>query len=188
MAARQPEGMTYVEYLELEKHREQKHEWVDGFAYAMAGGTPLHTALALSIGAELRAALVGKPCRVFGSDLKVRIQATGLATYPDASVVGDDIETHPEDKNAATNPRLLVEVLSESTEAYDRGKKFNHYRQIPSLREMVFVSQDEPLIEVWRRDNAGKWEVLMARTGESVELETTGARLEVDRVYHDPLG
>jgi Uma2 family endonuclease len=183
MAAREPERMTYAEYLALEQRSDRKYEWLEGRAYAMAGGTPEHALLSMAIGAELRAALIGKPSRVYSSDLKVRALETGLATYPDAAVVCGEVERHPEDRNAVTNPRLVVEVLSDATEACDRGEKSQHYRRIASLRELVFVSQREPRLEVWRRSERGTWEVFEAGAGESVELETTGAKLEVDRVY-----
>jgi Uma2 family endonuclease len=183
MAAREPMRMTYAAYLELEARSGHKHEWLDGIAYAMAGGTPEHAGLALAVGAELRAALRDKPCRVYSSDLKVRV----LATYPDATVVCGKLETHPEDANAATNPTLEVEVLSDGTEAYDRGQKFGHYRRIPSLREVVLVSQRERRIEVYRRGARGWFELFEAGPGEAVELETTGAPLSVDAIYQDPV-
>jgi Uma2 family endonuclease len=179
--------MTYADYLAAEAKSETKHEWLDGEVFAMAGGTPEHAALALSVGAELRIALRGRPCRVFSSDLRVKVQATGLATYPDASIVCGKLETDPQDPNAVVNPIVLVEVLSDSTEGYDRGEKFAHYRRIPSLREFVLVWQREPRIEVHRRNEAGRWELYEAGAGETIELASVGCRLSVDDVFRDPL-
>ena len=136
---------------------------------------------------ELRSALRGRPCRVFSADLRVKVQATGLATYPDASVVCSKLETDRDDPQAVVNPVVLVEVLSDLSEAYDRGEKFAHYRRIPSLREYVIVSQRAPRIEVHRLNEAGRWELHEAAAGESIELASIGCRLSVDDVYSDPL-
>jgi Uma2 family endonuclease len=180
--------MTYAEYLAAEAVSEVRHEYLNGEVWAMAGGTPEHAALALAVGSELREALRGKPCRAYSADLRVRVVDTGLSTYPDVSVVCGQLETAPEDKDAVTNPIVLVEVLSESTEGYDRGAKAAHYRRIPSLREYVLVSQAEPRIEVHRRAESGRWELLEARPGETIELASIGARLDVSAVYANPLG
>lgn len=141
----------------------------------------------MAIAGELRNALRGKPCRVYSSDLRIRIIETDLATYPDASVVCGRLETAPDDPNAALNPTLLVEVLSESTEAYDRGAKAAHYRRIPSLKEYVFVAQDEPRIEVYRRNDRGGWKLYEARSGAQLRLESVGVELDVDAVDENPL-
>jgi Uma2 family endonuclease len=117
----------------------------------------------------------------------VKVQATGLATYPDATVVCSQLETTPDDPQAVVNPVVLVEVLSDSTEAYDRGERFAHYRRIPSLREYVIVSQREQRIEVHRLNEAGRWELHESAAGESVELASIGCHLSVDDVYRDPL-
>jgi Uma2 family endonuclease len=179
--------MTYAEYLDAEAKSEVRHEYLNGEVWEMAGGTPEHFALAAAMIGELRAALRGKPCRTFTSDLRVRILDTGLSTYPDVSVVCGQLETAADDKDAITNPIVLVEVLSEATEAYDRGAKWAHYRRIPSLREYVLVSQPEPLVEVFRRGEPGRWELLEARSGE-IELASPGIRLDVGALYANPLG
>lgn len=188
--------MTYAEYVRLEAESDTKHEWLRGEVFAMAGGTPEHAALAMSVGGELRASLRDRPCRVYSADLRVKVESTGLATYPDVSVVCKKLETALEDPQAAVNPTIIVEVLSDSTEAYDRGEPLRrlsaaervaHYRRIPSLREYVLVSQREPRIEVHRLNEAGHWELHEAIAGESVELPSIGCRLSVDEVYRDPL-
>jgi Uma2 family endonuclease len=179
--------MTYAEYLAAEAVAEVRHEYLNGEVWEMAGGTPEHSALAAALIGELRSALRGKPCRVFTSDLRVRVPETDFATYPDVAVVCGQLETADDDKDAIINPIVLIEVLSDSTEAYDRGAKAAHYRRIPSLREYVLVSQGEPRIEVQRRAESGRWELLEARLGETIELASLGVRLDVAAVYANPL-
>jgi Uma2 family endonuclease len=180
--------MTYAEYLAAEASSDVRHEYLNGEVWVMAGGTPEHSALAAAMIAQLSASLRGKPCRTYSADLRVRVVDTGLSTYPDVSVVCGQLETAPDDKDAVTNPIVLVEVLSESTEGYDRGAKAAHYRRIPSLREYVLVSQGEPLVEVYRRAESGRWELLEARPGETIEIASLGARLDVAALYANPLG
>jgi Uma2 family endonuclease len=183
-AARVP----YADYLEAEKLSELRHEYLDGAVYAMADGTPEHGALAAAISSEIRTSLRGKPCRLYNSDVRVRVAETDLGTYPDASVVCGQLETAPDDPDAIANPIVLVEVLSPSTEAYDRGAKAAHYRRIPSLREYVLVAQDEARVEVYRKNEQDRWELFEAGSGESFELSSLGVSVSVDAVYEDPLG
>jgi Uma2 family endonuclease len=182
--------MTYAEYLAFEESSSTKHEFINGEVFGLAGGTIAHGALAVAISTALSNALRGRPCRVLSSDVRVRVLATGIATYPDVSVVCAEIEVAPDDADGVLNPSLVVEVLSDSTEAYDRGAKAAHYRRIPSLREYVLVSQREPLIEVYRRNERGNWELVAeARRGERAELASCGEviALDVDAIYSDPL-
>jgi Uma2 family endonuclease len=179
--------MTYAEYLAAEERSFEKHEFLDGEVHAMSGGTPEHGALAMAFGAALGSALLGRSCRVFSSDVRVRVKATGLAAYPDISVVCGKLETDDEDPNAITNPVLLVEVLSDSTEARDRGEKAAHYRLIPTLREYVFVSQGRRRIEVYRRNEANRWELFEFEAGAKADLASVGCAIAVDDVYRDPL-
>lgn len=179
--------MSFASYVAAEPGSDVKHEWLAGEVWAMSGGTPEHAALASAMAYQLGRALEGRPCRIFSSDLRIRISTTGLATYPDLTVVCGRLEVDPEDASTVTNPLLLVEVLSDSTEAYDRGEKFAHYRRIPSLREVVLVSQREPRIEVFTRTDDGAWRLREWRKGERVELTSVGCTLAVDDVYRDPL-
>jgi Uma2 family endonuclease len=185
--------ISYADYLALEATSLTKHEWLDGVVYdldaqGMAGGTPDHAGLAAAVTILLGAQLRGKPCRAFSSDLRVRVPATGLSTYADLTLVCGKLETDPEDACAVVNPTLLVEVLSDSTEAYDRGEKFAHYRRLPSLREYVLVSQHEPQIEVWRKNERGRWELAQeAGAGEHATLASVECTLAVDEVYANPL-
>jgi len=179
--------MSFAEFLNLERSGSARHEFLDGQVYAMAGGTPEHGALAAAVIRELGVSLQGKPCRVYSSDVRVRVVATGLSTYPDASVVCGRLETDRDDADAIVNPTLLVEVLSAGTEAYDRGSKAAHYRRIPALREYVFCAQEEARIEVYRRTAEDHWELVEARAGGRVALASLGVTLDVDAVYTNPL-
>lgn len=179
--------LSYAEYVAAERAGSVRHEFLRGVVTAMAGGTPEHGALAAAVIREIGAALRGKPCRVYSSDVRVRVTETDLSTYPDASVVCGQLRTAPEDPDAISNPAVLIEVLSPSTEAHDRGAKWAHYRRITSLREYVLVAQDEPRIEVYRRNEQGRWELYEASRGERVAVESLGLALEVDRVYENPL-
>lgn len=179
--------MTYAEYLDLERASEVKHEYLRGEVFAMAGGTPEHSRLAANVIRELGSALRDRPCVVFTSDARIRIEATDRATYPDVSVVCDRIEPAADDRDAITNPTVIVEVLSDATEADDRGDKFAHYRRLPSLREYVLVSQRAARIEVYRRQANQGWVLSEAGTGQALALESIGAALAVDEIYRDPL-
>jgi len=173
---------TYDEYLALDEASNVRLEFYAGDIYAMAGGTPEHAALCLQVGSSLNVQLEGRPCRVYGSDLRVRVLATGLATYPDVSVVCGPLERDPEGKNTILNPRLVVEVLSPSTADYDGGEKREHCQQIPALREVVLVAHDERRIEVHRRGPQG-WSRHQAGPGESIELGSISCHLDVDALY-----
>jgi len=174
---------TYGEYRRFEEATDAKHEYLDGQILAMAGGTPEHAALGATVIGLLSEQLAGRPCYPLSSDLRVRVQATGLATYPDVTVVCGPLERDSEDPNATVNPTVLVEVLSDSTEAYDLGEKFAHYRSIPSLREYVLVSHRARRIERRWQDSGGSWRSEVAGRGETVELTSIGAALVVDAVY-----
>jgi len=178
--------LTYAEYLALEAQSPVRHEFVNGEVFEMAGGTPAHGALAAALARDLGAALRGKPSRVFSSDVRVFVRETGLATYPDLSVVCGSLETAEEDKDAIVNPVLLAEVLSPSTEAWDRGGKAAHYRRIPALREILLVTP-EGRLEVRRRNDRGVWELVEARVGERLELMSLGVVLDVAELFRDPL-
>jgi Uma2 family endonuclease len=173
---------TYAEYLALEATSNVKHEYLDGQIYGMAGGTPEHAALAATVTGMLFGQLRSGRCRAHDSDLRVRMP-TGLATYPDVTVVCGPRERDPEDHQAVTNPTLIVEVLSRSTEAYDRGDKFEHYKSLPSLRQYVLVSHRERSIEVWTRGADESWTNVLAREGDIVQLASVHATLDVSELY-----
>jgi Uma2 family endonuclease len=175
---------TLEDYLSLEAASSVKHEYLDGQIYAMAGGSPEHAAMAATVVGLLFPQLRNGPCRPYDSDLRVRVLATGLATYPDVSVVCGKRELDPQDKTAVTNPTLIVEVLSASTEEYDRGDKFEHYKRIPSLRQYLLVSHRLRSVELWTRGADGLWTQVVVGEGQKVELESIGARLDVRDLFN----
>ncbi|MEO7092855.1 MAG: Uma2 family endonuclease [Polyangiales bacterium] len=172
---------SYDEYLRLLAESSFKLEYCDGVIYAMAGGTPSHAALAAAVIGILRQPLRGT-CTVFSSDLKIRVDATDLATFPDVSVVCGAPVTSPKDDNAVTNPVLIVEVTSRSTEDYDRGDKLSHYKQLPSLRAVLFVSHRARSITVVERDGSA-WSERELRGGEVVSLSYPSVTVSVDELY-----
>lgn len=176
-----PELLDYAAYLELERTTEQRHEYLRGRTHAMAGGSLADSALAVAVAAELRA--LAKGCQVFSSDAKIRVESTGLSTYPDVSIVCGAIERDAQDRHAIKNPTVLVEVLSPSTEAYDRGDKLAHYRELASLRAYVLVSPHERRIEVFTRELDGSWTLRGARAGDTIAVPPLSGQLAVDAVY-----
>jgi len=175
------------EYVVLEEMSNVRHEFMDGYIFAMAGGTPEHGALCANVITLLSNALAGRPCRVFTSDVRVRVRASGLDTYPDASVVCDRVERDAQDPNALVNPVVLVEVTSPGTEAYDRGEKLEHYRRIPSLREVLIVSHAEMRVDVWRRQGGEDWKVASSGLEGRADLESLTCELSVADIYRNPL-
>jgi Uma2 family endonuclease len=174
---------SYAEYLALEASSNVKHEYFDGQIYGMAGGSPEHAALAAAVVGLLFPQLQQGRCRAFSADLRVRVEASGLATYPDVTVVCGPRQASAQDAQAVTNPRLLVEVSSPGTEEYDRGDKFEHYRQISALQQYVIISHRERRITVWCRSNGDTWVEAHFIDGDVVDLSSIGARLDVRTLY-----
>ena len=175
---------TPEEYLELERDAEFKSEYVSGQIFAMAGGSPEHSAIGNNIGGEMRNLLRGTPCAVFNSDLRVTVMQTGLMTYPDVTVVCGDQHRHPLDKHSIINPSVIFEVLSPSTEAYDRGEKWAHYRRLDSLQEYILVSQNKPRVEQYIRQDDGSWKFTAVEGREaSLLLPSLGCSLPLSEVY-----
>lgn len=173
-------NFTYDEYLGFEASSNVKHEFLDGQIYAMAGGTPEHAALAAAVITLLGPQLRDGDCRPYNSDLRVRTP-TGLTTYPDVTVICGPRQIDGVDPLAITNPTLIVEVLSRSTEEYDSGDKFEHYKTFPSLREYVLVSHRARSVEVRSREKDG-WRTTVVPEGGIAEL-SIGARLDVRELY-----
>lgn len=172
---------SYEDYLRLLEQSATKLEYCDGEIFAMAGGTPSHGRLSARMIRILGNALSGR-CEVQTSDVKIRVEATDLSTYPDVSVVCGPTMVSGLDKNAVTNPSLLVEVTSLSTEDYDRGEKLSHYKQLPSVRAVLFVSHRRPEITVVSREGKGFTERVF-RLGEEVTLSEPECTFSVEEVY-----
>lgn len=179
--------MTYEEYLAFEEASDERHAFFDGELYAMAGGSPAHARLQARMLARLDVALSGRRCAAYGPDLRIHFPEDGSGAYADAVVVCGPVVPPPADRHACTNPTLVCEVLSPSTEAIDRGRKFEAYRGLPSVQEVVFVSQHRPLVEVYRREDDGSWRLRTVGAGGRVELGSLGVSLDVDTVYEGVL-
>jgi len=171
---------TLKEYVELEESSLIRHEFLDGSIYAMAGGTPEHAAMAGAITASLGGQMGN--CRVYSSDLRVRVLATGLATYPDVTVVCGPSERDPASPSHVTNPTLLVEVLSNATQYYDQGEKLEHYKKIPSLKTVILVSHNDRKVVVWSRTDS-EWGSETFGPGATIPLPSVEAKLALDDIY-----
>ena len=177
---------TPQEYYRLERDAPYKSDYYDGEIFAMAGGTVAHSTITTNIVGELRNRLKGKPCAAYESNLRLRIRTTGLRCYPDASVFCGPLERDPEDTNleTLTNPTALFEVLSPSTEAYDRGFKAGNYRQIESLRAYVLISQTDVHAEVYSRQADGSWLLREAKGLDGVlSIPSIGIDLPLSEIY-----
>ena len=150
---------TVDEYLRIERNSTEKHEFRDGEIITMAGGSAEHSLITVNTLGELRQRLRGKPCRVYDSNLRLRIARTLRYSYPDGIVICGETKFDPQDtsRTTATNPTLVIEVLSPSTEMFDRGEKFRRYLQLESLEEYVLIAQDEARIETYSRQAGGTW-------------------------------
>ncbi len=175
---------TFEEYLARERLASIKSEYYRGQIFAMAGGSLRHNAISGNVFAVMYGRLRGSSCRPSNSDQRIRIQANGLATYPDVSVVCGELQVDAEDRDAITNPLVIFEVLSKSTESYDRGKKFDLYRQLNSLKEYILVAQDEPQVERFVRHDDGSWNLTVFKGLEAVlEFQTLPTVLPLSEIY-----
>ena len=183
MDAAHKQHMTEAEYLEFERDSTEKHEFVNGEIIDMSGGTPRHSLIAANLTHALMSRIAGRPCLVFSSDLRVNVAVTSMYAYPDLTMVCGHPQYHAKDRNIVLNPTLLIEVLSDSTAGYDRGPKAAHYRRLPTLKEYLFVSQDERLVEHYRRSDNDQW-LLTASTGErTIPIHCLDAEISLDEIY-----
>jgi Uma2 family endonuclease len=183
MQRRPQRSYTLEEYEGVEESSPVKHEYFGGEIFAMAGGSRNHNRIAANVLSALVVALRGGPCEAFGSDMKVAT-ADGLYTCPDVMVVCGEVQVIGQRLEAVTNPVALVEVLSPSTAAYDRGDKFEHYRSIPTLREYVLVDQDAVRVEHFRSGETGEWaSSLLAAPGDKLRLSSVGVEIPLAQIY-----
>jgi Uma2 family endonuclease len=183
MASNPVSNLTEEQYLAIERAAEFKSEFLDGVMYAMSGGSLRHSDLASNLLAELRAMLRNSECKAFNSDLRVRVSARMYA-YPDVSVVCGKPLLADERQDILLNPVVILEVLSPSTEQYDRGMKFQLYRTIDSLREYILVDQDKVLIEQYIRQDASTWTLRDHQTLEDeLKIDSIGVSLPLRLIY-----
>lgn len=182
--SRTPMPMTEADYLAFERVSEVKHEFLAGEVFAMTGASRAHNLICVNLIALLKNQLRGRSCEIYPSDMRIKVQATGLYTYPDISVVCGQAEFGDEHLDTLFNPTVIIEVLSASTERYDRGKKFQHYRELVSLQEYVLIAQDNPHLERFVRQADGLWQYRDVQ-GQDAVLELTSIKcvLNLAEVY-----
>jgi Uma2 family endonuclease len=176
--------ITPAEYLERERGAETRSEYLNGYIYAMSGASLKHNRVVAGLAVTLGAQLRRKPCEPFFGDMRVKVSPTGLYTYPDIVVVCGEPWLEDQHFDTLLNPTVIIEVLSASTEAYDRGDKFAHYRALESLTDYLLVAQDKPRIEHYHRQADGRWLYFAAEGLEAgVEIATIGCTLSLAEVY-----
>jgi Uma2 family endonuclease len=183
VAERHQTSMSVEDYLTLDRSSlEARYEFIDGSAYLLAGGTANHSIIAVNITSVIHSLLRDGPCRVFNSDLRVRLSETRYV-YPDVTVSCDARDRGQAD--TIHYPRLAIEVLSPSTEAYDRGRKFGYYRACPTMQEYMLVDTQRQAIEVYRREADSLWTLHPFGPGDEVELANLGVRFPIAAAYRD---
>lgn len=174
---------TEQEYLASEREAEVRHELLNGEIYEMPGGTRGHSLIVTNVLAGLHRLLAARDCEVHRSDMRVRIPGVNLITYPDVSALCGAPQLLDGSRDVLLNPQVIFEVLSESSESYDRGDKFQYYRQLPSLADYLLVSQAKVLVEHYTRQADDSWNLRELHSGSTLELTSIGCALEVDDVY-----
>ncbi len=180
--------MTPEEYLAFERASEPRHEYAEGEVFGMSGGTREHSLTAMNIARELGVALLDRPCEVHGPDMRVKIAKAGRYVYPDASVVCGRPIFEDAARDTLLNPIVIIEVLSDSSEAYDRGDKFTHYQSIPSVTDYVLASQKEAHIDHFHRLPDGSWLLRVLGASDALVLDTIGCKIPVESVYRKVFG
>ena len=176
--------ITVTDYLALERQAETKSEYLNGQIYAMSGASEEHNTIVFNLARRIGNQLDKKPCRGYVNDMRVKVSPTGLYTYPDVVVVCGEPRFEDQHVDTLLNPTVIIEVLSDSTESYDRGEKFAHYRALPSLSDYLLVAQDQPRIEHYQRQPDGRW-LYSATDGLDAQVEITpiGCVLPLAEVY-----
>ena len=183
-AVPKPRKLTEAEYLAHERAAAFKSEFFAGELFAMSGARYPHNRAKENLVGELFDRFKGGPCQTLSSDMRVKVSASGLYCYPDIVVVCDPPEFEDENEDTLLNPRVVIEVLSESTERYDRTTKFGHYQRVPSVREYVLVAQDEPLVQRFVRQDDGAWGLVsFAGLGAELQFASVPARVPMRDVY-----
>ncbi len=180
----QKKRYTPSAYFQFEESAQEKHEYENGEVFVLSGGTFIHGLISGNIITALNNARNGRNCSTVGSDVKVGVQEYDSFVYPDAMVICGKIEYAEGRRDVIKNPVLIVEVLSESTESYDRGRKFKKYQSLPSFREYVLVSQNEPIIETFFRQDDQHWLYILTEGLEAaIHLHTIDSRIKLSDVY-----
>ena len=186
MASQPRTFLTPEQYLAIERAAEFKSEYYAGEMFAMSGAREAHNLIQGNLYVELRRQLRQRACRFYTSDMRVRVNASGLYTYPDATALCGEPLFLDDVRDTLLNPHLIVEILSPSTEAYDRGRKFGHYRTVESLREYLLISAERVSAELFIRQADGRWLLSAATQMEEVlDLQSIGCRIALADLYED---
>jgi Uma2 family endonuclease len=183
VANRVPDYLSEEEYLTLEEASDVKHEYIDGVIYAMAGATDAHVTISLNMAASLKSHLRGSGCRAYMADMKVKVARRRRFFYPDVMVTCDGRDH--DHINHKSHPCLIIEVLSDSTEAFDRGDKFTAYQSIEALQEYVLINAKRPRVECFRRNEEGLWVLRAYELGTKLELTSVDLSISLDDIYED---
>lgn len=178
-------GWTVEQFMSWENEQTERHEFVGGEVFAMTGARDGHNTIALNIASSLRNHLRGTPCRAYIADMKLHVLRESAVFYPDVMVTCHPRDLGPEGSLEKQQPKLIVEVLSDSTAAYDRGEKFRACRSIDTLEEYVLVDQNKHYAEIFRKDASGHWVLYPTEAGETLRLESVGLTLSMAEVYED---
>lgn len=185
MSTQKIKKLTPEEYLNIERNAEFKSEYYNGEMFALAGASYIHNKISSNIHVSLANQQKGKTCQVFQSDLKIREKISGLFTYPDVVVICGEPEFYDEEKDVVVNPAVIIEVLSKSTETYDRGFKFELYRRIETLKDYFMVSQDKISVEYYSRNADNSWILKEYNDlNQSIDIKSIGCILELKEVYY----
>ncbi len=174
---------SVAEYLDFERGAATKHEYYDGTIYAMTGATEPHNSILMNAAFALKSRLRGRRSKVYVSDMRLQVEPTGLYAYPDVMALCGDVNLAGDSRDMITNPQVVVEVLSPSTENYDRGGKFEHYRQLASVTDYLLISQDARRVERRARQADGTWQTTLTEGDGVVPLPAIGCELPLDELY-----
>jgi Uma2 family endonuclease len=184
MSSQPKTKFTPEEYLAIDRQSEHKNEYFDGEIFAMTGASRRHNLISVNVASMLNTQLTDRDCEVYASDMRVKVSPTGLYTYPDVVVVCGEPQFEDKEIDTLLNPTVVIEVLSKSTEGYDRGDKFEHYRRVESLAEIVLVAQDKHHIEHYGRQNGSQW--LLTETNslqDKIILSSISCELSLSSIY-----
>jgi Uma2 family endonuclease len=178
--------ISQAEYLAAERAATIKHEYFQGEIFAMSGAKIAHNKIQINCIVDIANKLKGKKCQPFGSDLRIHVQKNTLYTYPDISIICGEIETVDDTFDTATNPSVIIEILSESTRDYDKGGKFTLYRAIDTLQEYILIDSETVMVEKFIRNPDGSWQLTEYKTlDQSVSLDTLAIQIHLSDIYNE---
>jgi Uma2 family endonuclease len=186
MGAPELKHVTLQEFLNMERNSTEKHEYFKGDIFAIGGASISHNIISVNCLTEIKNALKGKKCRPYGSDLRIHIPKNTLYTYPDISIICGEIETIDDKFDTATNPSVIIEILPPSKKNYDKGQKFDLYRDIDTLKEYILIDSEKYMVEKFHRNDDNSWFLTEYKNIESnFFIDTIGVEMELSSIYSD---